>query len=202
MNADWGRPTRSFAACFGSPTSAVRSCLPRRPSGQKVGASQTFCRRVRRARRPSLSSTSLRFQVLGAPMSRDAALVKPDLTWQPVERLTISSGHLGRIAGVSAEVRVPYYDDVERVTGPTPDLQNWARHFGKGSTPKSRVGSIEGDTSVIPPPSNAGKGMPVGEGCLDVQRQSARSPPARRLRVDGPLSDRGGPRQCRRPDVV
>lgn len=46
------------------------------------------------------------FQVSGAPLSRDAALVSLDLAWQPVERLTITSGYSGSIGGASEDNRL------------------------------------------------------------------------------------------------
>ena len=45
------------------------------------------------------------FQVSGAPLSRDAALVSLDLAWQPSERLTITSGYSGSIGGASEDNR-------------------------------------------------------------------------------------------------
>ncbi|MEG3083745.1 autotransporter domain-containing protein [Sphingomonas sp. PB2P12] len=45
------------------------------------------------------------FQVSGAPLSRDAALVSLDLAWQPAERLTITSGYSGSIGGASEDNR-------------------------------------------------------------------------------------------------
>ncbi len=46
------------------------------------------------------------FQVSGAPLSRDAALVSLDLAWQPAERLTITSGYSGSIGGASEDNRL------------------------------------------------------------------------------------------------
>ena len=45
------------------------------------------------------------FAVLGAPLSRDAALASLDLAWQPTERLTITSGYAGSIGGASDDSR-------------------------------------------------------------------------------------------------
>ena len=45
------------------------------------------------------------FEVSGAPLSRDAALVSLDLAWQPSERLTITSGYAGSIGGASEDNR-------------------------------------------------------------------------------------------------
>ena len=52
------------------------------------------------------AGSSQTFQVSGAPLSRDAALVSLDLAWQPVERLTITSGYSGSIGGVSEDNRL------------------------------------------------------------------------------------------------
>lgn len=52
------------------------------------------------------AGNSQTFQVSGAPLSRDAALVLLDLAWQPVERLTITSGYSGSIGGASEDNRL------------------------------------------------------------------------------------------------
>lgn len=49
---------------------------------------------------------SVPFAVSGAPLSRDSAAVALDLAWQPVERLTITSGYSGSIGGAGDDSRL------------------------------------------------------------------------------------------------